>query len=392
MPRVDAGKGSGRIIKTGNIKKEQSRVKPSASASQRANRLSLFIDPDHWADAPVTVILSGCTWISSGGNQRPVAMARELVKAGHHVIYSCGAQPKIQYAGNALIVCPNRLQDEITPILPSNGTVLCTLPTPKYLELCEGFADNGWRVIYDVLDDWKAFAADGEAGWYREELERALMKHADAVTASAPKLQERVKDWVGRDATLVPNGGPSEAFKERPVPADMLRGSEGSVVYSGYLAGSWFHWYMLAQTVRDLPDVGFTIVGAADGCKLPEAPNLRFVGAKPYHRAMDYVANADVGIIPFQSDAVCEAVDPIKWYDYIAGGCWTVATWSLADVHGRPFTEICPKGALSMAPQIEKVLSKPRVTREEANEVLRSTDASWGSRTRRLMETVGIRL
>jgi len=388
MPRIEAAGGKGRIVEMGNVMDKDAAV--ASPARLRYGHENLFIKPDYWLDSPMVVMLSGTLWESSGGNQRPVAMTRELVRAGCHVLYSTGAQQKMQWAGNVLLMGPNELLDASAPLLQIPGTIICTLPVQSFVDVCEGFQDNGWTIIYDVLDDWGAFGDEGYIDWYDAGREKHLMEMADTLTASAGELQEHIKRLTGRESALVPNGGPSRPFAESERPNGLPQGREGTAVYCGYLQGPWFDWYLLMQTAKDMPEVEFTVVGAHGGCTLPNEPNLHFVGEKPYAEAMRYVQHADVGIIPFKADDVCAAVDPIKWYDYIAGCCHVVATWPLTDIHGRDFTSICPQGATSMAAEIRVALDEPEVTVGEAAELLETGNTSWANRTKALMLAAGV--
>jgi len=332
------------------------------------------ITPDLWVEGDTVVILSGCMWRSCGGGQRPVALARAWARRGLRVLYCNPCESGAQWAGGPLVVNSESLR-RLEPLLWQDkpGLVYCGLQA--YWETAKRFQGHGWQVAYDIMDDWRAFAKVGEAHYYREEVERELLDQADILTCSAPALQAYPHN--GREPHLIWNAGPSEPVAPCERPADLVVGEQGTALYLGYLVGDWFDWELLTRTARALPDVAFNIVGDNKGRWL-KLPNVHFLGERPYPVAMTYVAHCDVGLIPFRHARICAAVDPIKLYDYIAGGCRVVASGVMTALAGREWCTLAPKGARTLAPQVEEAIAAGRIKRPAARKWLRSN--SWDAR------------
>lgn len=332
------------------------------------------VGPELWVEGDTVVILSGCMWRSCGGGQRPVALARAWARRGLRVIYCNPCEQGAQWAGGPLVVNPEsllRLEGMLLDGRP--GLVYCGLQA--YWPIAQRYQARGWRVVYDIMDDWRAFAKVGEAHYYREEVERELLDQADMLTCSAPALQAYPHN--GRHPELIYNAGPSEPVAKCDRPADLVMGEQGTALYLGYLVGDWFDWELFTRTARALPDVAFNVVGDNKGRQL-RLPNVHFLGERPYPVAMQYVAHCDVGLIPFRHARLCAAVDPIKLYDYVAGGCRVVASGVLTALEGREWCTLAPKGARTLAPQVEEAIAAGRIKRAAARKWLKGN--SWHAR------------
>lgn len=338
------------------------------------------IGPDLWVEGNTVVILSGCMWRSCGGGQRPPALARAFAALGWRVIYCNPVEQGAQWAGGPLVVNAEALK-RLEPLLWETrpGLVICGLQA--YWHIVKPFQAHGWRICYDIMDDWRAFAKVGEASHYREDLERELLSKADLLTCSAPALQSYARN--GRIPELVPNAGPRVPVPTCDRPEDLVVGSEGTALYLGYLVGNWFDWAMFERTARDLPGVAFNVVGDPKG-RTAKAPNIHLLGERPYPVAMQYVAHCDVGLIPFRHAKLCAAVDPIKLYDYIAGGCRVVASGVMTALEGREWCALAGKGERTLAPEVRAAIDAGRIPRKDrARWLLRN---SWRSRAAQLAE------
>lgn len=325
-----------------------------------------------WQEGACVLFLSGCTWACSGGGQRPVALARAFGQDGYNVLYHNDIDPRSYWAGGPLILNRSTLDGAFNLLTRQPGTVIVGLV--PYWPLAKQFQDAGWKVIFDVVDDWRAFNQSGDASWFDGNAELEALKQADVVTCSAPRLRELVKGATGRQSILIRNAGPDAPFAPAVAPEDLVRGKAGTVVYVGYMQGSWFDWELLKQTALDLPEVSFNMVGATYP-NIPRLPNLNYVGERPYPIAMNYLQQADVAIIPFRHETLCASVDPIKYYDHVAARVWTVSSWVMSDLKNRPWNVVAEKQAFSLAPAIKEALKHKRPTAVEAAEWLEKN--SW---------------
>lgn len=303
------------------------------------------------------LMLSGCGWNCSGSGQRPVGLMRELALLGYAAIYHSTLERETRLVDNVLVIDRVGLDAAMPVLLKERGSVISTLPT--WMPLVRSFISAGWRFVYDLIDDWDEFVAAGDLNKSALQNEREMITSADVVTCSAPRLVCRASALGAKEPRLILNGGPAGPLPvpEDP-PADML--TEGvRAVYSGYLFGSWLDWNILNH-LRDTPGISTTVVGKYENVQ--QAPSLRFVNEKPYAEAMRYVACGHVGIIPFRGK-LCYSVDPIKAYDYWAGGLWCVSTPDVEPLAGRPYVilarrEEFPEAVLAAAEKKDRPTAK----------------------------------
>ncbi|MEI6503615.1 MAG: hypothetical protein WCP21_21620, partial [Armatimonadota bacterium] len=270
------------------------------------------------------------------------------------------------------------------PVAPAHDRGVAIIGVPQTPERLLALRRQGWFVVYDLSDDWATLAEMGDAPWYESRAEKLLIECADLLTSVSGSLGERPAS-LGCDRTpiVIPNAA-AGPWGATPVPPDMVLRERGTAVYVGSLYGQRFDWLLLEQTARDLPDVAFNLVG--DFENVPQGDNLHFVGPKTHPAAMEYVTNADVGIIPFRHERLCGAADPIKWYDYVSGGCAVASAAHLSGLRGRPWTFFADPGADTLRGAIEQALRQGRHSAEEAGEYL--AGHSWGTRARSLATAV----
>jgi glycosyltransferase involved in cell wall biosynthesis len=306
---------------------------------------------------PIILIMSGCYWDAEGGAQRPVALARELSTLGMTVIYYNSDQRQTTEERDGVwCVGPGEWSAWLVYLRGLRGIVQAALPA--YAPDAMLLRRNGWRLTYDLLDDWDSFFRAGDMGVASLDesivRERMLIAVSDFVTCSATVLIEQARKRGCLSPHLVRNGGPEGMLPTSPMPEDMLAGKI-RVVYSGHLAGSWFDWGILKE-LDECEDLAVTVVGALGQGEarwehtipVERFERVRFVGARPYADAMRYVVNAHVGIVPFQGD-LSAAVDPIKRWDYAAAGIWTIGTPELTELEGEPFVLLAPRGQFADA-------------------------------------------
>lgn len=377
--QVFTGDKNTRLILTGvgyNVA-EQAQNIPSTS-TDCVQTLSLA-DPSLWPSGQTMIMFSGCKWDCSGGGQRPVALGRCLSQSGINLIYVNRLVAMAEWAGGPLVINTKALDAMLNDLLAMEpGVVLCHLS--EYFPYAKLFKDAGWTLIYDVLDDWKAFYKLDEATWYDELIELKLLQTADVLTCSAKQIQDNIKEMSGRDATLILNAVPA-MIGDCEQPGDMLFSPDGNVVYCGYLSGNWFDWELLYQTAVDLPNIAFNIVGDAPNPPpyFRDLKNFRFVGEKPYPEAIKYIKHSDVGIIPFRDLSICSSVNPIKYWDHIAACIPTVASWVMTDLRGSPWVFFGARGARSLSKQVKKALAADPIPRKDATKVIKAN--TWQKRS-----------
>ncbi len=231
-------------------------------------------------------------------------------------------------------VLPDSLQDAIVDDLTTLagdfgiGRAVCMLQLPTWAPIAYRLrAALGWPIAYDCMDDWSGFA------WMPDSLveqEVELVDDADLVIVSAQALWDK---WAVRNAkTLLARNGADIAHFQRKIPAAAppiaIPPSRTIVGFFGAI-DSWFDVELLAFAAAERPHYFFAILGAIyEGAveKLSALTNVRLYGHQPYADLPACLRLFDVCIIPFKINAVTKATDPVKFYEYIAGGKPVVAT------------------------------------------------------------------
>lgn len=179
--------------------------------------------------------------------------------------------------------------------------------------------DWGWRVVYDCMDEWEMFPAVSPKAI---STERALASAADLVAVTAQKLYDKWKPF-SRSITLARNAVDYAFYQERLRPSALLGDITGPIIgFYGAIA-DWFDVDLAAQIARLRPDFTFVLIGGVfetDVSSLVEAPNVRLLGQQPYETMPEYLYRFDACIIPFKINAITEATDPVKLYEYLSGG------------------------------------------------------------------------
>src|SRR6185369_10422506 len=72
----------------------------------------------------------------------------------------------------------------------------------------------------------------------------------------------------------------------------------------------------------------FVLLGGifdVDVSELERLPNVRLLGQQPYETMPQYLYHFDACMIPFKVNAITEATDPVKVYEYLSAGKPVVA-------------------------------------------------------------------
>ena len=186
-------------------------------------------------------------------------------------------------------------------------------------------------LISDIEDDYAGFVRKDLEGEIIT-IEKKIVKQADLVFTSAQLLKERLLHENSR-TYLIPNGVDEEFIfegSEIPRPNDMPSGK--IVGYHGVIA-DWFDFDLMYDVAKKLDDKKVVLLGRRFVSfnkekfkKLTSLPNVEYLGEKPYHELLKYVAHFDVGIIPRISSAFTKAINPKKFYEYLACGKPVVST------------------------------------------------------------------
>jgi len=277
-------------------------------------------------EADAIVILAAVPMHDIGGGARSTQLALEFLKQGFHVtlVSLYGAQESVDLG--LRFIHPNLEQYQVegfnVALLQQRtlrpGLALVEAPAGPLVEKALALKEAGWKLVYDVIDDWSDPALGGE--WFRPRLETNLIEDSDAVIASAPDLVRKVEQ-LGGSAHLVPNAVNADVFGVDlpPRPVDLPE-AKTIIGYHGSLYGDWFDWEALARIAEAYPEAAVVLIGD-DKTRHPEMPkNVHFLGLKAQTDLPAYLQRFDVGIIPFKVNDTTHAVSPLKVYEYLASG------------------------------------------------------------------------
>ncbi len=245
-------------------------------------------------------------------------------------------------------------------------------------------------VIYDCADEISEFR---QAALHREAVvaqERELIQRADAVVTTSQSLLE-CKSPYARRTRLIRNAAEIEHFRKALEkggrPADIARLERPIVGYYGYLA-DWLDWSLTESVVREGAEFDWVFIGPTTRNlgDFQSLPNFHYLGRKSYHLLPDYLAHFACAHIPFDRTPLTIHVNPVKLYEYLAGGVPVVAT-PLPEL--EPFRDVC---AITDDP-VEYLEAVRREVAEDSSEKRRKRSErvaaeTWESRAGEYMELI----
>ncbi len=198
----------------------------------------------------------------------------------------------------------------------------------------------GYTIIYDMIDNWASYK---DAPDYFAETEPYLLKSADIIMATAKPLYERAIQY-NKNTYLCPNAADWDHFSsarrdwERP---EDLPARRPTIGFFGVLR-EWFDAELLAYSALERPGYEFCLIGGYSQDilkKLKGFSNVCLLGEKPYHQLPRYLHHFDAAIIPFKVNDLIRSTNPIKVYEYLAGGK-SVVTTDIPEIEGMPFVSL----------------------------------------------------
>ena len=192
---------------------------------------------------------------------------------------------------------------------------------------------RGAPTVYDCMDELSAFAmADPTLPMQ----ERALLARADVVFTGGASLFAAKRALHG-NVHLFGSGVDAAHFAPArgplPEPPDQAAIPHPRAGFFGVI-DERIDLTLLARLAAARPGVHFVMIGPTakiDPLTLPCAPNLHYLGPRPYADLPAYAAHWSAGLMPFALNASTRFISPTKTPEYLAAGLPVVST-PIADV------------------------------------------------------------
>ncbi len=217
---------------------------------------------------------------------------------------------------------------QLRPVLHKLGmpSPLLWLSFPTDVDLIGRLYER--HIIFDCMDNYPGFFK-GREHTLIAAMEADLLRRADLVLATAQPLLEKCRRF-NNNVHLVPNGVDVAHFarvRAGLTEADDLRAyPHPRFGYVGTI-GPWTDVESMMALAQTAPDSSVLIIGPWEVPQPANLPaNFHILGPRPYAHLPEYLAGFDVALIPFRVNALTQAVNPVKLFEYAVAGVPIVAT------------------------------------------------------------------
>lgn len=233
-------------------------------------------------------------------------------------------------------------------------------------------------VVYYCADEHSALS--GVNGAHLDDLERQLMKRADAVIVTAEELLKTKTPYNPKTA-LVRHGVDFDHFCKAldfgtTIPDDIRELPRPVIGFFGLIA-DWVDLELVAATAKYFAHGTVVLLGkvTTDVSALSGLGNVRLLGRKPYEDLPGYCKGFDVALMPFRINRLTVNANPLKVREYLAAGLPVVST-AIPEVAALRTCRIASTHAEFIS-HVGAALLDPGPKRERSESV---RDQSWSNR------------
>ena len=160
-----------------------------------------------------------------------------------------------------------------------------------------------------------------------------LIAKSDIIFVTAESLKEDARSISDdKEIVMVSNGADVDFFEHNQNPRAPATSNQRNKKRVGYMGTyDWVDMDIICAIAQQLSDVDFLLIGLYDEqverYRYAKPDNVFLPGRlEPYARLPAYVNTFDVGLIPFETGPITDAIDPVKLYEYFSLGKPVVAT------------------------------------------------------------------
>jgi glycosyltransferase involved in cell wall biosynthesis len=249
-------------------------------------------------------------------------------------------------------------------------------------------------VVFDKMDELSAFK---NAPPLLLQLEQELLDRADVVFTGGASMH-RAAEHRHSNIHCFPSSIDTKHFaaardRSLPDPQDQAHVAHPRLGFFGVI-DERFDIDLLAAVADRRPDWQFTMIGPVvkiDPAILPQRPNIHWLGGKKYDELPQYLANWDVGFMPFAINEATKFISPTKTPEFLAAGLPVVST-PITDV----VTPYGDEGLVEIAATADEVVAAvdrlfaaergPWIAKVDAKLAQGSWDQTWESMRALMLE------
>jgi glycosyltransferase involved in cell wall biosynthesis len=187
-------------------------------------------------------------------------------------------------------------------------------------------AVNSSTKLYYCYDDFLEYPGFDPMQW--AAMEKTLLGEIDGFIGTSRGLLQ--KNTRSCPSLYLPHGVDFEHFSSAASGLAVARMEAIRQPIVGFfgLISEWVDLPLVNVLARTFPDVSFVLIGSAevDMSRLTCCDNVYWLGPVAYTDLPRYARYFDIAIIPFLSNTLTEAVNPLKLLEYFALGLPVLAT------------------------------------------------------------------
>jgi hypothetical protein len=285
-------------------------------------------------------------------NQRPLNLSKQFSKLGFKVLFVVWQwSPDENIPASYEEVYPNILQIPMYDFFSfyqelyfnsKEKVFYVSFPVESFIPAIREMRKKGFKIVYDIMDDWDGFAEVGQAPWYKKEAEERIILEADFVIAILRSLAEKFA-YLRKDIFILPNAYDEEVLG---VDAKFIAGTNVNdelvtIGYYGWLNEGCFDWDFVFKVAKvyegkiKIQLIGYALSDEIRN-KLMEFKNIEYIGKVSPRELKRYVSRWHIGIIPFKEAKIAKGADPLKLYEYIYFGLPTFIKGIDRELANRP--------------------------------------------------------